>query len=64
MSETELRFDLEGVSNRHALFCACHHWVQGRIKSNITPIALPKIPRSFAHANERKKGDKSELKGL
>ena len=33
-------------------------------KSNIIPVTHPQIPRSSAHANERKKGDKSELKRL
>ena len=32
---------------------------EDKAKSNI-----PQIPRSSAHANERKKGDKSELKRL
>ena len=36
----------------------------GRTKSNIIPVTHPQIPRSSAHANERKKGDKSELKRL
>ena len=33
---------------------------EDKAKSNI----IPQIPRSSAHANERKKGDKSELKRL
>ena len=35
---------------------------EDKAKSNIIPVTHPQIPRSSAHANERKKGDKSELK--
>ena len=35
---------------------------EDKTKSNIIPVTHPQIPRSSAHANERKKGDKSELK--
>ena len=31
------------------------------VKSGNTPVTLPQIPPSSAHANERKNGDKSEL---
>ena len=42
---------------------------EDKAKSNIIPVTHPpvthpQIPRSSAHANERKKGDKSELKRL
>ena len=35
-----------------------------RLKSSNTPVAHLKIPPSSPNANERKKGDKSELKRL
>ena len=34
------------------------------VKDRLLPVTHPQIPRSSAHANERKKGDKSELKRL
>ena len=37
---------------------------EDKAKSNIILVTHPQIPRSSAHANERKKGDKSELKRL
>ena len=37
---------------------------QDQIKHYPGPVTHPQIPRSSAHANERKKGDKSELKRL
>jgi hypothetical protein len=41
----------------------CHRRDIG-FKSGNTPVSLPQIPPSFPNANERKKGDKSELKRL
>ena len=52
---------------RATWFCSpflLYHSGEVRSKSNITPIAHPKISPSFPNANERKKGDKSELKRL
>ena len=35
-----------------------------RLKSSNTPVSLPQILPSSPNTNERKKGDKSELKRL
>ena len=37
---------------------------EDKTKSNVILVTHTQIPRSSAHANERKKGDKSELKRL
>ena len=37
---------------------------EDKAKSNVIPVTHPQIPSSFPNANERKKGDKSELKRL